>query len=567
MKIIKYTIIILSVIITCTSCNEKKFLEEKPLDFFSPENSMITTKHFETSLNYLYNQTRHIYCNIDVGTRLALYYATDFAFNATDYYKPRQLNDYVNKMVPTDGVTKTIWQETFKLVSNANVILNRINMPNEVNETDKTIIIGEAKFFRAFAYRMLAHLYGGVPIELEEVTEPRRNYTRASREEVYKQIQQDLEDAYKALPDIDKVKDGKVNKQIAQHILSEIYICLGMYDEAVNMATAVINYPGVGLMKERFGSRKNEDGDVYWDLFRLDNQNRSSGNTEGLWIMQYDYLNPGSEKYEMAKWIVPMYKNIMLTQTDEKGKEVQVTAFVDVTDMKGGNGAAWIQPTEHFFTDIWSKGSENDIRNSKYNIIRDLQIDNPKAQAFGKWLVKDGYAADLDPIRIWFPIVTKYSRVGNYPEDLWKRDKNDNPIMTAFGEHVLVSSANQGYKDEYFFRLAETYLLRAEAYLMKNDVSNATKDINVIRNRAHADLASEDEVDIYYLLDERLRELYFEETRMLTLCRMGKLVEMNRKYNPASGKTIYDYHNLWPIPYSEIERNTEATLEQNPGYK
>jgi hypothetical protein len=25
-------------------------------------------------------------------------------------------------------------------------------------------------------------------------------------------------------------------------------------------------------------------------------------------------------------------------------------------------------------------------------------------------------------------------------------------------------------------------------------------------------------------------------------------------------------HNLWPIPYEEIERNTEAVLEQNPGY-
>lgn len=566
MKILKYTIAILFCTIICTSCNESKFLEEEPLDFFSPENSMITTKHFETSLNYLYNQTRHIFCNIDVGTRMALYYGTDFAFNATDYYKPRHLNDYANKMVPTDGVTKLLWQETFKLVANANVVLNRINMPNEVGEADKIVIIGEAKFFRAFAYRILAHLYGGVPIELNEVMVPRRDYVRASREDVYKQIQKDLEEAYQVLPDIDKVKDGKVNKQVAQHLLSEIYICLGLYDEAVKMATKVIDYKGLDLMENRFGSRKNEDGDVYWDLFRLNNQNRSSGNTEGLWVMQYDYQNPSSEKYEMAKWIIPMYKNVMLTQM-ENGKEVQVTAFVDITDGKGGNGAAWIQPTEHFFTDIWAKGSENDIRNSRYNIIRDLQIDNPKAQAFGKWLVKDGYAADLDPIRIWFPIVTKYSRVRNYPEDLWKRDKNNNPMMTAFGEHILISTANQGYKDEYFFRLAETYLLRAEAYLMKNDVSNATKDINIVRSRANAVPAEESEVDIYYLLDERLRELYFEETRMLTLCRMGRLVEMNRKYNPASGKTIYDYHNLWPIPYSEIERNTEAVLEQNPGYK
>lgn len=550
-----------------SSCNESSFLREKPLDFFSPENSMVTKEHFETSLNYLYYQTRHIFCNIDVGTRMAFYYATDFAFNVTDYYNPRQLNDYVNKMVPTDGVTKTIWKETYKLVSNSNVILNRINMPNEVEEGDRNVIIAEAKFFRAFAYRILAHLYGGVPLILEEISVPRRDYVRATREEVYNQVRQDLEDAAQVLPDIDSAKDGQVNKQLAQHLLAEIYICLKRYDDAVTMASNVIDYPGLGLMTERFGSRKDEEGDVYWDLFRLNNQNRSSGNTEALWVMQYDYQNPASEKYEMTKWIVPMYKNVMLTQLDENGKEEQVTAFVDVTDGKGGNGAAWIQPTDHFFIDIWAKGSDNDIRNSQYNIIRDVRIDNPKSQAFGKWLVKDGYAAELDPIRIWFPIVTKYSRVGNYPEDLWKKDSNGNPMMTAFGEHILISTANQSYKDEYYFRLAETYLLRAEAYIMKNDIVNATKDINVIRSRAHADLATESEVDIYYLLDERLRELYFEETRMLTLCRMGRLVEMNRKYNPKTGATIYDYHNLWPIPYSEIERNTEAVLEQNPGYK
>ena len=63
-----------------------------------------------------------------------------------------------------------------------------------------------------------------------------------------------------------------------------------------------------------------------------------------------------------------------------------------------------------------------------------------------------------------------------------------------------------------------------------------------------------------------MRELYGEELRMLTLCRMGKLVERNRKYNPVTGKSIENHHNLWPIPYSEIERNTEAVIEQNPGY-
>jgi hypothetical protein len=116
------------------------------------------------------------------------------------------------------------------------------------------------------------------------------------------------------------------------------------------------------------------------------------------------------------------------------------------------------------------------------------------------------------------------------------------------------------------FRLAETYLLRAEAYLNKGDKSSATADINIIRARANASLIDESKMDIDFILDERLRELYYEEFRMVTLTRMGKLVDRARRYNPKTGPTIEDYHNLWPIPYSEIERNINAKIEQNPGY-
>jgi hypothetical protein len=115
-------------------------------------------------------------------------------------------------------------------------------------------------------------------------------------------------------------------------------------------------------------------------------------------------------------------------------------------------------------------------------------------------------------------------------------------------------------------RLAETYLLRAEAYIDKGDKINAAKDINVVSARAQAKPVSPAEVSIDYLLDERARELIWEKPRRLELMRMGKLVERVRKYNRIAGGTIKDFNKLWPIPYSEIENNTEATIKQNPGY-
>lgn len=566
MKLLKYSIALLLSCAALSSCDESKFLEEKPLDFYSPDNSMQTSAHFQASLNFQYNKIRSIIWTIDPDTRFAFWYATDFAFNATDYYKPAKLNDYVNTMVPTFSVTLNIWKEHYSMISNANVVLDRL--PNSlVAENERKIFRGEALFFRALAYRTLAHLYGGVPLILEEVPVPRRDYVRASREEVYKQIQLDLEEAASLLPDIDKVKDGKVNKQVAQHLLSEIYICLGMYDQAITTASAVIDYPEMGLMTNRFGSRQTEEGDVYWDLFRLNNQNRTSGNKEGLLVLQYDYKNAGSASNFNMPWaILPFYQNLKITAKDESGQEVSTTAFLGVTDGKGGRGIGWIQPTNYFFKDIWAKGSENDIRNSKYNIMRDVLIDNPESPAFGKWFVKDGYSTQVDSIRNWFPFLTKVARMNNFPEELYQKEANGEPKMTPLGEHLLVNSANSAYKDEYMFRLAETYLLRAEAYLNKGDKAKAATDINVLRTRANADPVQAADVDIDYILDERLRELYCEELRMLTLCRLGKLVDRNQRYNPKTGATIKEYHNLWPIPFSEIERNIYAEIKQNPGY-
>ncbi len=73
------------------------------------------------------------------------------------------------------------------------------------------------------------------------------------------------------------------------------------------------------------------------------------------------------------------------------------------------------------------------------------------------------------------------------------------------------------------FRLAETYLLRAEAYLGLNQPGLAVIDINVVRSRSNADPVNAAEINIDYILDERLRELGVEEKRMLTLMRLGEM--------------------------------------------
>jgi len=238
-------------------------------------------------------------------------------------------------------------------------------------------------------------------------------------------------------------------------------------------------------------------------------------------------------------------------------------------DSVSSNGIGWIRPTSHFFYEIWTPG---DIRNSPYNIVRDIRISGVPANSpdYGKWYVKDGYKDKVQPadyrdtIRNFYPVIRKASpSAGDFvavagPSIL---TNTTNP----FGG-LLLNGASRLFMQKYMARLAETYLLRAEAYLGKGDRQKAADDINVLRNRAKATPATAGDINIDYILDERLRELYMEEFRTVTLTRLGLLYDRAKRYNPKSGLTIESYHNLWPIPTTEITQNTGAVLEQNPGY-
>ena len=82
-----------------------------------------------------------------------------------------------------------------------------------------------------------------------------------------------------------------------------------------------------------------------------------------------------------------------------------------------------------------------------------------------------------------------------------------------------------GPGDFYIFRLAETYLLRAEAYVWKGEWQKAAEDINTIRKRANAQYmysaADVEKQTVGAVLDERARELYYEEPRKVELTRIA----------------------------------------------
>ncbi|MGO4294274.1 RagB/SusD family nutrient uptake outer membrane protein [Chitinophaga sp. RAB17] len=561
-------IYLLGISAALSSCS-KSFLDEDPLSIYTPENSLQTSTQYQQATNNLYNGVRNIYMgNINLDTYFGMYYATDFAYNATDYDPAAKLNAYKATMVPSYFIPQGIWTAYYKIITNANLIISQLNKSTQLSDGDKKSFLGQALFFRAYSYNVLGNLFGGVPIELNELSGPRYDYVRATRDAVYQQCKKDLQQAISLLSDINQVPDGTVNKQIAQHVLTEVLISLKDYDGAIASASAVINFPGLSLVTGRFGKRANLPGDAYRDLFEYNNQNYSTGNHEGLMVIQTTLNNSASVGDQTAWAVVPSLTGVRIVESTTKTK-MSILFNAKFVDSLSSNGIGWIRPTSHFFYEIWTPG---DIRNSSYNIVRDIRISGVPATSpdYGKWYVKDGYKDKVQPadfrdtIRNFYPVIRKASpSAGDFVSAAGPAILTN--VTNPFGG-LLLNGASRLFMQKYMARLAETYLLRAEAYLGKGEKQKATDDINVLRNRAQTTPASVAEMNMDYILDERLRELYMEEFRAVTLTRLGLLYDRDKRYNPKSGLTIEAYHNLWPIPATEITQNTGAVLEQNKGY-
>lgn len=168
----KIFMIILTLGMLLTSCDESSWLKEEPLDFYSPDNSYQTSAQFRQAENNLYNNLRKIifhntkdngYCHLlQVGSDMYMW-----------GWQNQTFDNYSAYVVPTLSYVYDFWKVNYQNIVNANEIIYRLEQENEVSEAEKKVFRGEALFFRAMAYRYLGHTFGGVPLELEHRTVPR----------------------------------------------------------------------------------------------------------------------------------------------------------------------------------------------------------------------------------------------------------------------------------------------------------------------------------------------------------------------------------------------------------
>ena len=236
---------------------------------------------------------------------------------------------------------------------------------------------------------------------------------------------------------------------------------------------------------------------------------------------------------------------------------------------------------EEDYAKLWSYNDDDAYRNSKESVLEvqwtskssgnwvfmmyHRNAYNPDDSfTWAKWTTPsrdliDAYQKEGDAIRMNASIVwDKCSWSNYYPAD----------------NYAFMHKMPTNISSIYIMRLAEIYLLHAEALACTGDLSGAAGYVNKVRARAKlADLpasaqASQDAM-IDAILKERRLELAFEGFRFFDLARHDRIIDVHNSVNAKDSywqvrKPLTESRIFLPIPTTALEQN--SALTQNPGY-
>lgn len=409
----------------------------------------------------------------------------------------------------------------------------------------------EARALRGLSYFYMIDLFGDSALAWDNMLtgeEP----VPTKRAELFRIITEDLEDVLKSFSDAAPVY-GRIGKDAVEALLAKFYLNAEVFANK-NMNQECLNHCK-SIIARHTGSGFNGSGlaNDYHSLFCRNNDIFAPGGSltaqnEILWNIPYEFQR--TESYGGTSFLI-------LAALSDKNKAVP--AWYGINDQWTCMHARPEFSEKFSFKD----GASNDKRTYLWLTENDdFNINNNEFTEY-----KDGYV----PIKF----TNVYCNAdGSMP--YWTDPETG---MNRVGVHDINNTSNYGIDaantfadaDYPVIRLAEIYLTAAEVIVRggtNGSLDEAKTYVNYVRERAQVPAWSVSDLTLDKLLDERARELYWENNRRTDLVRFGKFTSgytWTWKNNIPLGADIASHMNVFPIPTSVIN-SYSATYPQNPGY-
>lgn len=557
MNMKKYIILAAAAIMT-TAC-----LNKEPQDFTSPSTWYSNHEELDMALAKVYDPLRNVYSDY---ISVYISQATDEVFSKES--TPQMIPYYYNHD-KADNTIRVTWQELYKGIDNANVLLENAD-DADCNADIIKQIKGEALFLRGYYHFLLTAYWGDVPLKLTSTSSAEEAYVPTTPStEIYESVIKDMKDALDMVSDLSSLGfSGRVSKEAIKGVLARVYL----------------NAAGRLGQNEYYKDARDWAADLIDD--NVCTLNTSFSNV---------FINLMQDRYDIKESIF----------------EVECYGHVYSEEMRETAGFA------SYYTPAWSKNDYMIDDLTKESIARGRGYFYCTPQLYD--LYEDGdlrrdwtimpymYEQGVEKInKITYNAEFKFRWPGKF-----RREYEINLPVYSWG-----NSTNYP-----LLRYSDVLLMFAEAdnYVNNGSTTESLEAINQVRRRAFgldpmspaADIdktAMSQEDFLKYIKDERARELAMESHRKLDLIRWGDFLDRmdeigtwlealpvkvtvngNEVFNPLftqngsgfpynstnptgpqmvarSYKNVAERHLLLPIPEMEMSVN-KAIVKNNPGWE
>jgi starch-binding outer membrane protein, SusD/RagB family len=533
---------------SCENVLEEKVISQVRTDYIN------TAAGLNDALRAAYSSMR-VWYGTERGNNLTVF-GTDTYMNGADG-SWKFMNTYEAQFDPRTGLLQEVWDEFYRGINTCNAILERGATITGIDAVTLKNRLAEAKFLRAHMYFILVQTFGGVDLRTTETISPTKVAKRATESEVYAQIVKDLTEA---VPDLENrarsTQYGRATRAVAEHLLAMVYLTKATssakaaddFAQAETAASNVIKNYGITLVPDfaQVHAEGNEmNAEVVWGIqYTYDPLTNGTGNNAHVfYLMEYD-TQAGMQR-----------------------------------DTQNGRPFKRYVPTNYTLNTVFAIANRvNDSRYSKtfvgayitnrpgtFNTAFDKSKPSITLAVGDTAFVIPGFEMlPAERARLKYQVLTPSMYTLLLFPSLRKHIDGRRADRTTF----------EGGRDYIAFRLAETYLMLAEAQIKQGKTAEAAANLNIIRRRA-AFAGRQREMEITaaqatmdFIMEEREREMIGEQRRWFDLKRWGNLVERVKTHNPQAAPNIKDFHVLRPIPQVQIDRveGGVSAFPQNAGY-